>query len=130
VRGKTTLTFHQFTIIVNYMVNYFEPTLDSIFSALSHHIRRGILTQLTQGAAPIKELARPFNVSLPAMLKHIGVLEKAGLVTTSKVGRVKTCYLNAAPMEEAAEWLAFYEQFWNQQFDALANYLEENHDTA
>ena len=110
------------------MVNYFAPTLDLTFNALSHPIRRGILTQLARGAASIKDLARPFNISLPAILKHIGILEKAGLVTTSKEGRVKTCQLNAAPMQEAVEWLAFYEQFWNQQFDSLATFLEETND--
>jgi DNA-binding transcriptional ArsR family regulator len=117
-------------IIVNHMVNYFTSTLDLTFGALAHPIRRGILARLAQGAAPIKEIAHPFNISLPGILKHIGILEEAGLVATSKEGRVKTCQLNAAPIQEAAEWLAFYEQFWNQQFDALADYLEVTHDPA
>lgn len=113
-------------IIVNQMVYY--STLDLTFGALSHPIRRGILSRLAQGTASAKELAHPFNISLQGILKHIHILEQAGLVSTSKVGRVKTCQLNAAPMQDAAEWLAFYEQFWNQQFDALADFLEKTHD--
>jgi DNA-binding transcriptional ArsR family regulator len=110
------------------MTNYSAPTLDLTFRALSHPTRRGILSRLARGGAPIKELAQPFNIALPTMLKHVGILEEAELVTTSKEGRVKTCVLNAAPMQDAAEWLAFYEQFWNKQFDALADYLEETNE--
>jgi DNA-binding transcriptional ArsR family regulator len=107
------------------MVNYSAAPLDLTFSALSHPIRREIINQLTRGSASIKKLATPFDISLPGFLKHIKILEDAGLVTTTKNGRVRYCQLNAGPMQDAAEWLAVYEQFWNLQLDALDEYLEE-----
>ena len=109
------------------MVNNNSP-LDGTFRALSHPVRRTILTHLARGEAPVTVLAGPFNISLPAMLKHIRVLENVGLVTSQKSGRVHTCRLNAAPMQEAAEWLAFYEKYWNRKLDNLGDFLETTRD--
>ena len=105
------------------MVNY-SPSLDSIFSRLAHPIRRAVLQQLATGRASVKELAAPFNISLPAMLKHLSRLEQAGLVRSEKQGRVHTCELNAAPLQEASDWLDYYQQFWDTKLDGLAEYLE------
>ena len=102
--------------------------LDGTFRALAHPVRRTILAQLARGEAPVTMLAAPFKVSLPMMLKHIHVLENVGLVTSQKSGRVHTCRLNAAPMQEAAEWLAFYEKYWNRKLDDLGDFLETTRD--
>ena len=110
------------------MVNYSAHTLDQVFGALSHPIRRDILINLAAGQASIKDLAAPFRISLPGFLKHIAVLEQAGLVETQKHGRVRTCRLNAVPMLSAAEWLAHYEAFWSGQLDALGEFLEQENE--
>jgi len=110
------------------MVNYSAP-LDDIFGALTHPIRREILARLRQGEASVTELAAPFNISLPAMLKHVGILERVGLLSSKKAGRVHTCRLNAVPLQEAAEWLGYYEKFWNDKFDALDDFLQESNES-
>ncbi|HUO35050.1 MAG TPA: metalloregulator ArsR/SmtB family transcription factor [Candidatus Acidoferrum sp.] len=107
------------------MVNHMNPALDSTFAALSDATRRGILAQLALGETSISELAAPYRMSLPAVSKHVRVLESAGLVTRRKDGRVHRCRLAAEPMKEAAEWIAFYRRFWEQQFNALDHYLAE-----
>ena len=106
------------------MVNY-SLQLDTTFSALSDPTRRAIVSKLTEGEMPIMELAAPFEMSLPAVSKHIRVLEKAGLLVRRKQGRVHYCRLNARPLREAAKWLAFYQQFWDAKLDALADFLED-----
>lgn len=111
--------------IVNHMVNYSSPTLDRTFSALSDPTRRAILARLAQGEASVTELAAPFDVSLPAVSKHLRVLEQSGLMRRHKEGRVHHCRLVAGPLQDAAEWLAFYERFWEGKLDALADYLAE-----
>jgi DNA-binding transcriptional ArsR family regulator len=107
------------------MVKYSETELDSTFAALSDVTRRGILARLVQGETSVSELAAPYKMSLPAVSKHLRVLEGAGLVTRHKDGRVHRCRLVAEPMKDAAEWIERYRQFWEHQFDALADYLEE-----
>ena len=107
------------------MVNY-SLNLDHTFSALSDPTRRAIISKLAEGDMPIMELAAPFDMSLPAVSKHIRVLEKAGLLIRRKQGRVHYCRLNAQPLRDAAKWLTFYQQFWDTKLDALANFLEEN----
>jgi DNA-binding transcriptional ArsR family regulator len=107
------------------MVKYSEGELDTTFAALSDVTRRGILARLVQGETSVSELAAPYKMSLPAVSKHLRVLEDAGLVTRHKDGRVHRCRLVAEPMKDAAEWIERYRQFWEQQFDALADYLEE-----
>ena len=106
------------------MVNY-SIDLDTTFAALSDPTRRAIISKLAEGEVPIMELASPFDMSLPAVSKHIRVLEKAGLVVRTKQGRVHTCRLNARPLREAAKWLAFYQQFWDARLDSLADFLED-----
>lgn len=101
-------------------------TLDSTFGMLSHPIRRAILQRLAVGRASVKELAAPFNISLPAMLKHLSKLEQAGLVRSEKQGRVHTCELNAEPLREASDWLAHYQQYWDHKLDALEQFLDSD----
>ena len=105
---------------------YYSKNLDNTFSALSDPTRRAIISKLAEGDMPIMELASPFDMSLPAVSKHIRVLEKAGLLIRRKQGRVHYCRLNAKPLRAAAKWLAFYQQFWDAKLDSLANFLEEN----
>jgi len=97
--------------------------LDQVFAALSDATRREVVERLVRGPATVTELAQPHGMSLPGFMKHLRVLEDAGLVTRSKEGRVVSCELAAQPMQEAAMWLAHYEQFWNARFDALGRYL-------
>ena len=108
------------------MVKYLDAALDSTFSALSDATRRGILARLARGETSVTELAAPYEMSLPAVSKHLRVLESAGLVQRRKDGRVYRCQLIAEPMKNAAEWIAHYRLFWEQQLDALARYLEES----
>ncbi len=109
------------------MVNYHSPALDATFAALADPTRRAILARLARGESSVSELAEPFPVSLPAISKHLQVLERAGLIAREKDGRVRRCRLLPEPMKDAAKWIEQYRQFWEQQFDALARYLEESH---
>src|ERR1700754_4860398 len=109
--------------ILNYMVKYEESHLDLVFAALSDSTRRGVLSQLGEGSFTVKELAQPHGMSLPGFMKHLAVLETAGLISRSKEGRVVRCQLDAAPMQEAAMWISRYERFWTDQLDALGRYL-------
>ncbi|MGH9747758.1 MAG: ArsR/SmtB family transcription factor [Candidatus Acidiferrales bacterium] len=108
------------------MVYYSTPALDATFAALSDATRRGILAQLARGEASISDLAAPYDMSLPAVSKHLRVLERAKLVERRKDGRVHRCRLVAEPMKCAAEWIEKYRQFWERQFDSLARYLESS----
>ena len=100
--------------------------LDLTFGALADPIRRAILARLAEGEATVGELAEPFEVSRPAISKHLRVLERAGLVQRERDGRVSRCELDAAPMRAAADWVAQYREFWENQLDSLARYLEED----
>jgi DNA-binding transcriptional ArsR family regulator len=107
------------------MVNYSAPGLSRTFGALADPTRRAILARLEgEPALSVSELARPLPIKLPAVLKHLGVLAEAGLVTRSKQGRTVTVRLAAGPMEEAMAWLRRYERFWSGNLDRLADYLE------
>jgi DNA-binding transcriptional ArsR family regulator len=97
--------------------------LDRVFWALSDATRRQVVQRLTNGGASVTELAQPHGMSLPGFMKHLRVLEEAGLVTRLKEGRVVRCELAAEPMQEAAMWLSHYEKFWTAQLDALGRYL-------
>lgn len=101
-------------------------TLDGVFSALSDPTRRAILVRLAEGEASVSELARPFDVSLPAITKHLGVLERAGLLEHHKEGRVRHCRLVATPMRAADDWLADYRVFWEQRLDSLIDHFKSN----
>lgn len=107
------------------MVNRSSAQLDVIFSALSDSTRRAMLLRLTEGEMSVTDLAAPFDMSKPAVTKHLKVLEKAGLLRRQIIGRTHRCRLAPQPLSEAAEWIAFYEKFWNQKFDALDKYLNE-----
>ena len=97
--------------------------LDNTFAAMSDSTRRAILERLATGEASVTQLAEPFDVSLQAVSKHVGVLAAAGLVAREKRGRVQWCRLTAAPMKAADEWLGGYRTFWEDQLDALDAYL-------
>lgn len=112
--------------IINHMVNYDDDELDRIFHALADRTRRGILRQVSQKPCTVTELADPYAMSLPAISKHIKILEKAGLVTKSKEGRIFRCSLDAAPLKTIAEHLAYYRRFWSAQIDALDAFLAES----
>ena len=107
------------------MVQYSRPRLDASFAALSDATRRGVLEQLGRSDASITDLADKFHMTLTGMKKHVGVLERAGLVTTVKVGRVRTCKLGLRRLEEEAEWIEWYRQLWDERFDALEEVVEE-----
>lgn len=106
------------------MVKY-SPTLDSTFGALSDPTRRAILSTLALGPASITTLARPHRMSLPAVMKHIRVLEQAGLVSQSKSGRTRFCRLAPEPLKQAENWISEYRAFWEGTFDSLERYLAE-----
>jgi DNA-binding transcriptional ArsR family regulator len=109
------------------MVNYQAAALDSTFAALADPTRRALLGRLdAEPQLSVSELARPFPVSLPAIMKHLDVLSDAGLIERTKSGRTVTCQLRAAPMEQAMNWLAHYERYWTEQLDRLAAFLEED----
>jgi DNA-binding transcriptional ArsR family regulator len=103
-----------------------SATLDGVFSALADPTRRAILVRLAEGEASVSELARPFDVSLPAITKHLGVLERAGLLEHHKEGRVRHCRLVATPMRDADAWLSDYRVFWEQRLDSLIDHLKSN----
>ncbi len=107
------------------MVNQFQRPIDRTFGALADPTRRAILARLAAGEATVGELAEPFEISLPAVSKHLGVLEAAGLLERHREGRVRRCRLNPVPMKEAAEWISDYRSFWESQLDKLARYLED-----
>ena len=107
------------------MVQYLKTRLDASFSALSDATRRGVLEQLGRADASITELAEKFHMTLTGMKKHVGILEQAGLVTTEKVGRVRTCKLGRRRLEEEAAWIEQYRQLWDARFDELDTIVEE-----
>ena len=111
--------------ILNWMVQYSDVRLDAAFAALSDATRRGVLEQLGHGDASITALAETFRMTLTGMRKHVGVLEQAGLVTTAKVGRVRTCRLGPRRMEEERAWIERYRQLWDARFDELDKVIEE-----
>ena len=117
------LTSPLFRLILNRMVKYEDADLDAVFAALSDSTRRKVLASLSEGSLPVMELASPHNMSLPGFMKHLGVLEDAGLISRSKEGRVVSCTLSPEPMQEAAAWLLHYKKFWSEKLDALARYL-------
>ena len=106
------------------MVQYPRAHLDASFAALSDATRRGVLERLGRSDASITDLAQSFHMTLTGMKKHVGVLEQAGLVTTKKVGRVRTCKLGARRLEEEAAWIERHRQLWSARFDALDELVE------
>jgi DNA-binding transcriptional ArsR family regulator len=107
------------------MVQYNQTRFDTSFAALSDTTRRGVLEQLGRADASITDLAEKFHMTLTGMKKHVGVLEHAGLVTTEKVGRVRTCKLGLRRLEEEVAWIERYRQLWDARFDELDNIVED-----
>lgn len=98
--------------------------LTTVFSALADPTRRAILARLSRGEAPVKELARPFKLSAPAITKHLKVLERAGLISRSRRAQERPCRLEAERLQEAADWIEPYRQIWEERFDRLGEYLK------
>ncbi|HTA90267.1 MAG TPA: metalloregulator ArsR/SmtB family transcription factor [Polyangiaceae bacterium] len=107
------------------MVQYAKARLDASFAALSDATRRGVLEQLGRADASITDLAEKFHMTLTGMKKHVGVLEQAGLVSTEKVGRVRTCKLGRRRLEDETAWLERYRLLWAARFDELDEVVEE-----
>jgi DNA-binding transcriptional ArsR family regulator len=99
--------------------------LDTTFAALSDPTRRAILARLASGEASVTELAQPFEMSLPAVSKHLKVLERAGLIARGREAQWRPCRLEVGPLKDAADWLEHYRRFWEQSFDRLEDYLRE-----
>lgn len=105
------------------MVNQYSA-LDSVFHALADPTRRAVIGRLLQGASPVKQLSAPFDMGLPAFLKHLTVLENSGLIRSEKRGRVRTCHLNAARLAAAEDWLFEQRAIWQGRTDRLAAFVE------
>ena len=109
-----------------------EDTLDATFAALAHPTRRAILARLVDGDATVNDLAEPFEMSLPAVSRHIRVLEEAGLITRSKTAQFRPCKLNPSAVQAVATWAEQYRPIWEARFDAMDAYLktmkDKNHD--
>ena len=110
------------------MVEYNEQALDATFAALADPTRRAILARLSNGDLTVTEIAQPFAMSLAAVSKHLNVLNKANLISRRKDGRVRHCRLLPENLNAAADWVKFYQQFWDENLDALARYLDQNSD--
>jgi len=109
------------------MVYYSPDHLNRVFAAVADPTRRALLAELEgRGDITVSDLAKPFAMSLPAVMKHLDVLSDAGLITKTKTGRTVTCRLTAAPMEQAMEWLGRYQRFWTAQLDRLAAFVEKD----
>jgi DNA-binding transcriptional ArsR family regulator len=119
---RAQLTASTSAAMVNRMVRY--SMLDRTFSALSDPTRRHILEQLARGPATISELAQPFDISLPGLLKHVRILEEADLVITEKQGRTRHCRLGSEHLDDAAQWIHTYQHRWGGRLDRLEGYLQ------
>jgi DNA-binding transcriptional ArsR family regulator len=114
--------------LFNQKVNYICMSIDCLsvtFSALADPTRRAILARLALGETSVMEIAKPFKISLPAITKHLKVLERSGLIARSRNAQWRPCRLKAKPMKEAVDWLEHYRLFWEQSFDRLDDYLRE-----
>jgi DNA-binding transcriptional ArsR family regulator len=124
------LTFSITAPMLNRMVEYQDASLDRTFAALADPTRRGLLARLhAEPVLSVSQLAQPFAMSLPAVMKHLDVLAEAGLITRRKTGRIVSCRLNAAPMEQAVTWLDRYRRYWTEQLDRLAAFVEHQEET-
>ena len=107
-------------------MEHYQPPLDSAFHALADPTRRAVIARLARGPAPVKELAAPFDMGLPSFMKHLRVLENGGLIASEKIGRVRTCRVNADRLAAAETWLSEQRARWQAQTDRLADYVD-NH---
>ena len=99
--------------------------LDQVFSALSDSTRRAIVMRLCEGQTSVSELAKPFEMALPSLMKHVRILEGCGLIKTEKIGRIRTCALQAASLETIEEWLAAQREIWERRLDRLEVYVQK-----
>ena len=113
--------------IFNHMVKYNTAQIDATFSALGDATRREMLARLARGSTSVTELAKPFPISLPAVSKHLKVLEGAGLIIREKEGQVRRCHLKPEPLKEASDWISHYQRFWEGQLDNLERYFSQTH---
>lgn len=112
------------------MVNYSDRRFDAVFSALSDATRRGMVARLARGAATVGELGEPYGISKPAVTKHVKVLERAGLLTRERHGRVHRCTLNPEPLGRAVDWIERHRRFWSHTLDALERHVgDASHET-
>src|SRR3979490_759876 len=125
LRGQPLHAANACVKLLNHMVQYRTTRLDTSFAAPSDATRRGVLEQLGRADASITDLAEKFRMTLTGMKKHVGVLEQAGLVTTKKVGRVRTCKLGPRRLAEETAWIEEYRQLWGARFDELDKVVEE-----
>jgi DNA-binding transcriptional ArsR family regulator len=107
------------------MVHYSSDRLNAVFGALADPTRRAVLAKLRHGERSVGELAEPFGMSLPGFIKHLGILDDAGLIERRKAGRVVSCQLKGGALKGALEWLERYEEFWSTQLDRLGTFLEQ-----
>lgn len=107
------------------MLNYERQALDTVFQALADPTRRGMIAMLSRGPASVSELAEPFDMSLPAIVQHLQVLESSGLVTSEKVGRVRTCRIEPRALMTAEDWISSQRASWEARLDRLGEYLKE-----
>ena len=121
-----TLTFVAPGTMVNRVVKSQSQVLDRAFSALADPTRRAILQRLGRGPATVSELARPFGISLPGLMKHVRILEQADLVTTEKHGRTRECRLGPEHLDDAARWIRTYQRRWEGRLDRLGSYLQKH----
>jgi DNA-binding transcriptional ArsR family regulator len=121
------LTNSQFVEILKYMLNYSAP-LDLKFHALADPTRRVMVERLSRGPASVSELARPLDMSLPAVVQHLHVLEASGLVRSEKVGRVRTCRIEPAALQMVEQWISDRRATWERRLDRLGDYLAQNTD--
>jgi len=112
------------------MVNYSAGRLDTVFGALADPTRRTVIARLRDGERSIGELAEPFAMSLPGFIKHLRILEDAGLIVRSKTGRVVSCQLKGGALKAAMDWLERHEEFWNTRLDRLDAFLENKENQA
>ena len=108
-------------------VSHDPTTLDATFAALADPTRRAILARLSEGSATVNELAEPFEISLPAISRHLKVLQSAGLIDRQIEGQHRRCHLKVDALDAAASWIETYRKFWSERFDALDDYLDRTH---
>lgn len=123
IRAIFSLPYGEVFYMVRYMANY-QVSLDSSFHALADSTRRAVINRLMKGPAAVKDLAEPFNMGLPAFLKHLRVLEGSGLIATEKTGRTRTCRIRIERLVETESWLSEQRTLWQARTDRLANYVE------
>lgn len=121
--GKNSLPNGKSLVIVFHMENY-SASLDTAFHALSDATRRAVMSRLMRGPAPVKVLAKPFDMGLPSFMKHLRVLEESGLIRSEKVGRVRTCHVRPEQLAAAETWLSEQRALWEARTDRLADYVE------